>query len=310
MDTDPALLRRGAREGHASTAGWSRRRSTRCTRSARRPAAPIRSTSCARIPTPTARRGIDGVFSASRRSRSPFKRLLNGGNEIEFFRCLAVGERCVAKARYADVRLKEGKSGAMLLVTIETDVHHRERRAAADQPADADLEVSPMALHYDDVAIGAAARRDRQGRRCRTAHIMRWSAAVENWHRIHYDQPFATEHDKLPDVLINGSWKQHVLVQLVKDSLGADGWLWKIQFRYKKMDVAGRHDPRARRRRREAEVDGLGFVTLRVVLTDQNDAGVDGRLAIGVLPLRGGPPVPYPFVPQARVDAVQLPADD
>lgn len=65
--------------------------------------------------------GNDGVYFGLAPIESPFKRLLNGGNEIEFYRCLAVGERCVAKARYADVRLKQGKSGAMLLVTIETE---------------------------------------------------------------------------------------------------------------------------------------------------------------------------------------------
>ncbi|MFO1413965.1 MAG: MaoC family dehydratase N-terminal domain-containing protein [Burkholderiales bacterium] len=64
--------------------------------------------------------GNDGVFFGLTPIESPFKRLLNGGNEIEFFRCLEVGERCVANARYADVRLREGKSGALLLVTIET----------------------------------------------------------------------------------------------------------------------------------------------------------------------------------------------
>lgn len=64
--------------------------------------------------------GNDGVYFGLTPIASPFKRLLNGGNEIEFFRCLAVGERCVANARYADVRLRDGKSGALLLVTIET----------------------------------------------------------------------------------------------------------------------------------------------------------------------------------------------
>jgi hypothetical protein len=64
--------------------------------------------------------GNDGVYFGLTPIASPFKRLLNGGNEIEFFRCLAVGERCVANARYADVRLKEGKGGALLLVTVET----------------------------------------------------------------------------------------------------------------------------------------------------------------------------------------------
>ena len=65
--------------------------------------------------------GNEGVLFGLPPIASPFKRLLNGGNEIEFYRCLAVGERCVARARYADVRLKQGKSGAMLLVTIETE---------------------------------------------------------------------------------------------------------------------------------------------------------------------------------------------
>ncbi|UCE31642.1 MAG: MaoC family dehydratase N-terminal domain-containing protein [Burkholderiales bacterium] len=65
--------------------------------------------------------GNDGVFFGVKPIASPFKRLLNGGNEIEFYRCLAVGERTVARARYADIRLKQGKSGALLLVVVETE---------------------------------------------------------------------------------------------------------------------------------------------------------------------------------------------
>jgi acyl dehydratase len=143
-----------------------------------------------------------------------------------------------------------------------------------------------------------------------TAHIMRWSAAVENFHRIHYDQQFAREHDKLPDVLVNGSWKQHVLVQLAKDALGIDGWLWKIKFRYKKMDVANDAIRGAATVVAKQEVAGFGFVTLRVVLTDQNDAVSTTGFAIGVLPLPGGAPVPYPFVPKPAYDAVTMPADE
>jgi hypothetical protein len=64
--------------------------------------------------------GNDGVYFGLEPVESPFKRLLNGGNEIEFYRCLAVGEKCVANARYADVQLKQGKNGALLLVVVET----------------------------------------------------------------------------------------------------------------------------------------------------------------------------------------------
>jgi hypothetical protein len=64
--------------------------------------------------------GIMGVTFGLPQIESPYRRLLNGGNEIEFFRCLRVGERVVAKPKYVDVTLKQGKSGHMLLVTIET----------------------------------------------------------------------------------------------------------------------------------------------------------------------------------------------
>lgn len=166
-----------------------------------------------------------------------------------------------------------------------------------------------MAITWNDAKPGALAGSLDKGVMT-TAHIMRWSAAVENWHRIHYDWRFATGHDKLPDVLINGSWKQHVMVQLVKDALGADGWLYKIKFRYKKMDVAGD----AIRARAEVvdkrEVEGLGFVTLRITLTNQKDEVSTAGYAIGVLPLPGGRKVPYPFEPTPAQAALQVPADE
>lgn len=64
--------------------------------------------------------GIMGVTFGLPPIESPYRRLLNGGNEIEFYRSLRVGEKAVAHPRYASVVLKEGKSGAMLLVTVET----------------------------------------------------------------------------------------------------------------------------------------------------------------------------------------------
>jgi hypothetical protein len=50
----------------------------------------------------------------------PYRRLLNGGNEIEFYQALRVGEHVTAQPRYVDVTLKQGKSGNLLLVVIET----------------------------------------------------------------------------------------------------------------------------------------------------------------------------------------------
>jgi hydroxyacyl-ACP dehydratase HTD2-like protein with hotdog domain len=72
-----------------------------------------------------------------------------------------------------------------------------------------------------------------------TAHLMRWSAAIENWHKIHYDRTFAQDRDKLPDLLINGSLKQQFIAQALKDWAGPHGWVWKIEFQFRAMNTVG-----------------------------------------------------------------------
>jgi hypothetical protein len=93
-------------------------------------------------------------------------------------------------------------------------------------------------VHYEDVAVGFEIPTVSKGP-LTTAHVVRWSAAMENWAPIHYDWRYATEHDGLPDVLVNGSWKQHVLMQALNDWIGEDGWLWKMNFQYRGMTVPG-----------------------------------------------------------------------
>lgn len=73
-----------------------------------------------RDPNADATAGIMGVTFGLPDIDSPYRRLLNGGNEIEFFRSLRVGERAVAEPKYVSVTLKEGKNGNLLLVTVET----------------------------------------------------------------------------------------------------------------------------------------------------------------------------------------------
>ncbi|MBI4197737.1 MAG: acyl dehydratase [Chloroflexi bacterium] len=129
------------------------------------------------------------------------------------------------------------------------------------------------------------------------AHIMRWSASQENWHRIHYDHPFALDHEKLPDVVINGSWKQQVMCQLIKDWVGLGGWLWKISFQHRAMNVPGDTLTAWGRVTDKYVQEGLGIIELEVGMRNQSDVEACPGRATAVLPIRGGRPVPYPFVP-------------
>lgn len=133
-----------------------------------------------------------------------------------------------------------------------------------------------------------------------TAHLMRWSAAIENWHKIHYDLPFATGHDKLPGLLVNGSLKQQFIVQLLKDWAGTTGWVWKVRFQFRAMNLAGELLSvwgRVTGTRRVQTPEGT-YGLVEVELGILNEAGVESTpgSATIALALRSGPPLPYPFV--------------
>jgi acyl dehydratase len=130
-----------------------------------------------------------------------------------------------------------------------------------------------------------------------TMHLMRWSAAMENWHRIHYDRTFAKEHDKLPDILINGSLKQQFILQLLKDWTGHDGWVWKVNFQFRAMNLVDETLTMWARVTRTRDIGPYGLVDLEVGIRNAEGAQSTPGSATVALPHKGGPPVPYPFQP-------------
>ena len=134
------------------------------------------------------------------------------------------------------------------------------------------------------------------------ALLMRWSAAMENWHRIHYDRTFAKEHDKLPDILINGSLKQQFIVQLLKDWAGRDGWVWKAGFQFRAMNVVDETLTIWAHVTETRDVGDYGLVELELGIRNADGAESTPGSATVALPHKDGPPVPYPFVPPPDTD--------
>ncbi len=153
-------------------------------------------------------------------------------------------------------------------------------------------------VFFDDVTVGDELPRLEKGP-LTTVHLMRWSAAMENWHKIHYDRPFAVEHDKLPELLINGSFKQQFIVQLLKDWVGSTGWVWKVSFQFRAMNIVGETLWTWARVTGKRNAPDFGLVDLDVGIV--NEAGKEstpGKATVA-LPYRNGKPVRYPFVAPA-----------
>lgn len=131
-------------------------------------------------------------------------------------------------------------------------------------------------------------------------HLFRWSATMENWHRIHYDRRFAVEHDKLTDLLINGSLKQQFMVQMVKDWAGREGWVWKVSFQFRAMNSVGETLHVWGRVKSTERLQDYGLVVLDLGIVNQDGKESTPGEATLALPFRNGRPVPYPFVPPTQ----------
>lgn len=155
-------------------------------------------------------------------------------------------------------------------------------------------------IYFDDVTVGQDLPPLVIGP-LTTTHFFRWSAAMENWHRIHYDQNFAVYHEGLPNVLGQGSWKQCILPRYLKDICLPDGWPWKVKFQHRAMIVPGDTLTVWAKVTKTYEEEGLGFVDLDVGMRLQYDAESCPGTAIIVLPIRNGRSIPYPFVPPKKL---------
>jgi acyl dehydratase len=150
-------------------------------------------------------------------------------------------------------------------------------------------------VNFEDVQVGMELQPLAKGP-LGPVHLMRWSSSMENWHRIHYDRPFAVEHDRLPDLLINGSLKQQFLVQLLRDWVGPNGWVWKMSFQFRAKNLAGETLKAWGRVTDTERGSDFGLVHLEIGVVNGKGQQSTPGTAVVALPYRAGPPVPYPFV--------------
>lgn len=153
-------------------------------------------------------------------------------------------------------------------------------------------------VYYEDVEEGAEL--PKYIYKPTPTHLFRWSAAIENFHRIHYDLDFGLNHDRNPSILVHGSWKQSVVPQYLKDWTSPGGWPWKARFEHRAMLVPGDVLIMWGRVTSKYEKAQMGFVELEIGMATQDGVESMPGSATVVLPLRGGPPIPYPFVPPAE----------
>ena len=150
--------------------------------------------------------------------------------------------------------------------------------------------------YFEDIEVGFELPRLRMGP-LTTMHLVRWAAATEGWRRIHYDQEFAVEKQKLPGPLVSGEFKNQLVWKMLKDWAGLEGWMWKTTCQFRAMDVVGTSLDVWAKVKRKVPSEGYGLVELEFGTTNTEGREYTQGSTHSALPYRGETALPYPLVP-------------
>lgn len=153
----------------------------------------------------------------------------------------------------------------------------------------------PARRFFEDFAVGDELPRLTKGP-LTTIHLVRWSAAMENWHRIHFDHPYAVEREGLKGLLINGTFKQQFILQLLTDWARPGGWVWKADFQFRAMNLVGERLTLWGRVARKRRARNCGLIDLDMGIINEHEVESTPGSATVAFPYRCGEPLSYPFV--------------
>ena len=151
---------------------------------------------------------------------SDLTRLMFGGRRISFDGDIRIGAPARQTSRLIAAAEKTGRSGRLLIVTIE-----REIRTVGDAPVvveqqDYILREAATGPATDDpphapVAAGQPFVADEQ-------LLFRYCALTANTHRIHYDHVYATAVEGYPALVVNGNLTALMLSELFRERAGRE----------------------------------------------------------------------------------------
>ncbi len=134
---------------------------------------------------------------------------------------MRIGVDAERVSRIARTEVKEGGAGRFWLVTV---AHTIEQEGAPHVEEEQDL-VFRSAGALAPVGPDTGAPPDDEWVEERVADpklLFRFSAVTANAHRIHYDQPYATEVEGYPDLVVHGPLTAILLAELARTRRGED----------------------------------------------------------------------------------------
>jgi 3-methylfumaryl-CoA hydratase len=146
----------------------------------------------------------------------PLPRRMFAGRRVRFVADLRIGDEVRRESVIKDVTVKQGRTGQMVFVTVQTDISGPRGLAVTEEQdivyrAEPDKNTPPPPAQP---APGKAVWK----RTVTPDEVMlfRYSALTFNGHRIHYDNPYVTGTEGYPGLVMNGGLTTLLTLELAR----------------------------------------------------------------------------------------------
>ena len=166
--------------------------------------------------------------------------------------------------------------------------------ALDERPSEESLREKPQ-VYFEDVEVGLELPRDIQ--RLTPAQLVRWASVMEDWDSSYFDLDAAVNRHGLPGVVVPDSWKVNAMCRLLKDWALPGGWLWKLDLQHKALITPREVIVLWGKVTQTRRLQNMGLVNIESGILVYGGTETMPSTACVALPLRSGPPLPYPFIP-------------
>ena len=145
-------------------------------------------------------------------------RRMFAGAKLTFIEPLTVGEQARRVSTIRDLTPKKGRTGDLVFLRIHNEMVGQ-RGPAIIEEQDIVYREAPKPGTDNERSVPAKAQLTADWSlevRADEALLFRYSALIFNAHRIHYDRPYATEHEGYAGLVVHGQLVATMLAELVR----------------------------------------------------------------------------------------------
>lgn len=168
------------------------------------------------IPVPPSGTGHDGhIAPGGFLPKSDGNTRMWAGGRVEFHKPLVIGRSAERSSTIHSVNEKHGRSGKLLFVTVRHEYHQNGELCLSEEQDIVYKAPATPRLSLDQPIPDAqwSSRIDPS-----PLLLFRYSAVTFNGHRIHYDQPYTTQEEGYPDLVVQGPLIATLMVQAFTDA--------------------------------------------------------------------------------------------